>query len=102
MERRLVDADPGGHVVQKRIALPGRGQRGRARTLVATNFNGRWFFLYGFQKNERSNIDERELGALQGVVRNLLALDDKQIDVAIHDGTLVEINHGNETQKPHP
>lgn len=102
MERGLIDADLGGHVVKKRVALPGRGKRGSTRTIVGTNFRDRWFFLYGFEKNERSTIDERELGSLQGVASGLLALDDKQIEVAIRDGTLLEISHGNQTQKPHP
>ena len=40
----------------KRLALPGRGKRGGARTLVATNKGNRWFFLFGFEKNARANI----------------------------------------------
>ncbi|HEX7326005.1 MAG TPA: type II toxin-antitoxin system RelE/ParE family toxin [Rhodanobacteraceae bacterium] len=101
MERGLVDADLGGHLVKKRVALPQRGKRGSTRTIVGTNFQGRWFFLYGFEKSERSNIDQRELGALQGVARDLLALGDEQIEAAIRDGTLLEIIHGNQAQKPH-
>jgi hypothetical protein len=36
MTRGLVDADLGGGVIKKRIALPGQGKRGGARTIVAT------------------------------------------------------------------
>lgn len=57
MEQGLIDADLGGHVVKKRVAVPGRGKSGGARTLVGTNFGNRWFFLFGFEKNERDNID---------------------------------------------
>ncbi len=32
----LIDAEWGGDVLKKRVALPGRGKRGGARTLVAT------------------------------------------------------------------
>lgn len=46
MERGLVDADLGGGVVKKRVAPPGRGKRGGARTLLATNRGDRWFFVY--------------------------------------------------------
>ncbi len=53
MERGLIDADLGGGVVKKRVALPGRGKSGGARTLVATNKGNRWFFVFGFEKNER-------------------------------------------------
>lgn len=52
----LVDADLGGGVVKKRIALPGRGKRGGARTLVATNNGNRWFFLFGFEKTNGQTL----------------------------------------------
>lgn len=35
MERGLIDADLGGHVVKKRVALAGRGKSGGARTFLA-------------------------------------------------------------------
>ncbi|NQZ08237.1 MAG: type II toxin-antitoxin system RelE/ParE family toxin [Algicola sp.] len=35
IERGLVDANLGGHVVKKRVAMPGRGKRGSMRTIVA-------------------------------------------------------------------
>ena len=35
MERGLIDADLGGHVVKKRVAVGGRGKRGGVRTLLA-------------------------------------------------------------------
>lgn len=36
-----------------------------AKTLVATNRGTRWFFVFGFEKNERANISDGELEALQ-------------------------------------
>ena len=47
MEAGLVDADLGGGVVKKRVALPGRGKSGSVRTLLATNKADRWFFVFG-------------------------------------------------------
>lgn len=35
MENGLIDADLGGHVYKKRVALQGRGKRSGARTLLA-------------------------------------------------------------------
>lgn len=87
----LVDADLGGGVVKKRIALPGRGKRGGARTLVATNKGSRWFFLFGFEKNERANISTEELEALQAYASDLLASTDAQLAKAIDDDALQEI-----------
>ena len=50
MSNGLIDADLGGHVLKKRIALPGRGKRGSTRTLVATNRDDKCFFVFGFKK----------------------------------------------------
>lgn len=46
MNSGWIDAQLGGGLVKKRIALGSAGQRGRARVIVATNVGGRWFFLY--------------------------------------------------------
>jgi hypothetical protein len=89
----LIDADLGGDVVKKRVALPGRGKRGGARTLVATRKASRWFFVYGFEKNEKANVSTTELEALQTVASDLLALTNTQLDDAVEDGTLQEICH---------
>jgi hypothetical protein len=91
----LIDANLGGHVVKKRVALPGRGKSGGARTLVATKLGDRWYFLFGFGfgKNERANIDKHELRALQELAADLLNQDDATIAAALKAGELVEIRH---------
>lgn len=89
----LIDADLGGHVVKKRVALPGRGKSGGARTLVATQKGSRWFFVFGFEKNERANISSTELEALQALAAELLALDGDQLSAAVEDRALQEICH---------
>ena len=71
--------------------MAGRGKRGGARTLVATNKGNRWFFVFGFEKNERDNIDEAELQALKDYAADLLKRTSKQLDNAISDGTLQEL-----------
>lgn len=90
----LVDADLGGHLLKKRIALPGQGKRGGARTIVATKMADRWFYLYGFGKNERANIDKDELKTLQEIARDLLRLDDKELRTALKSGAIREVFNG--------
>lgn len=85
--------DLGGGVVKKRVGLAGRGKRGGARTLVATNKGSRWFFVYGFEKNDRANITDDELAALQDIAQSLLARTGQQLDKATADGSLQEICH---------
>lgn len=91
MAQGLIDADLGGGVVKKRIGLAGRGKRGGARILVATNKGDRWFFIFGFEKNERANIADDELDALQDIAAQLLAQKSRQLDEAVKDGSLQEI-----------
>lgn len=64
MTEGLIEAELGGGVVKKRIGIAGRGKSGGARTLVATNKGNRWFFAFGFEKNDRANISSDELEAL--------------------------------------
>ena len=43
MEDGLIDAKLGGHVVKTRVALPGHGKRGSARSLVVYQQNNKAF-----------------------------------------------------------
>ena len=97
MAEGLIDADLGGNVVKKRVPLPGRGKRGGARTIVATNRGNRWFFLYGFEKNERANIDKDEIKALQELAAEYLAIDGQGIEQAVSSGKFMEVSDGNKT-----
>lgn len=96
MERGLIDADLGGGVVKKRVALPGRGKSGSTRTLLATNKADRWVFVFGFEKNDRANITAKELKALQEIAKDLLAMSEHDIKACLQQGGITEI--GNEHQ----
>lgn len=91
MAQGLIDADLGGHLVKKRVSLPGQGKRGGARTIVATKMSDRWFFLFGFSKNERANIDKDELKLLQEVASDLLSFNDQQLTTALSNGQITEV-----------
>lgn len=96
MAQGLIDADLGGGVVKKRVGVAGQGKRGGARTLVATNKDDMWFFVFGFEKNERANISAEEKEALQDLAQDLLAQTPQQLDAAVADGALQEICHDHE------
>ena len=91
MAAGLIDADLGGRVYKKRVPVPGRGKRGGARTLVGSNLGDRWFFLFGFEKNDRATVDVRELATLQKIAAVLLALDTTLLGRSVAEGELVEI-----------
>ena len=92
MAAGLFDADLGGGLLKKRIGRPGQGKSGGFRTLVASNKGNRWIFVFGFPKNERSNIDKDEEDALKKLATHLLSLTAQAIGKAQHDGELIEVN----------
>ncbi len=102
MAQGLIDADLGGGVVKKRVGRAGQGKRGGARTLVATNKGNKWFFVYGFEKNDRANITDDELEALKDIAEELLARTGRQLDEAVQDGSLQEICHDLKSQGQKP
>jgi len=61
--------------------------------LLATNLDDRWFFVFGFEKNERENISENELATLKKLARDLLGMTSKKITAAVGEGSLVEVEH---------
>ncbi|MEY4726293.1 MAG: hypothetical protein RLZ36_920 [Pseudomonadota bacterium] len=102
MSLGLIDADLGGGLVKKRVGMAGRGKRGGARTLVATNKNNRWFFVFAFEKNERANIDADELEVLQELAAELLVRTQEELEIALADGALKEICHEHEDPNEKP
>ena len=94
MRAGLIDARLGGGVIKKRIRRLGQGKRGGYRTLLATNLRDRWFFLFGFAKNEQEDMDDSELANLKSVAAALLAMDNVTITEALTQAKLVEIDHG--------
>ena len=91
MEKGLIDAKLGGQVVKKRVALPGRGKRGGTRTLVAFRQGNKAFFIYGFAKNERTNISDKELRALKMLAKELMSYTTATLTKATKAGELIEI-----------
>jgi hypothetical protein len=100
MQQGLIDADLGGGLVKKRVPRPGAGKRGGYRTLLATNQDDKWIFIYGFAKNEKDNIAPQELRALKLLAKHLLSLPVAAIHSALQHGELQEIADGEITDPP--
>jgi len=90
-ERGLIDADLGSDVIKQRVARPGGGKSGGARTLILYRRGKRAYFVHGFAKNDKDNIDSNELAALKKLASEMLAFDDKAIAKAVEFGTLTEV-----------
>ena len=85
------EANLGGNLYKKRVALAGRGKNGGARTLIACRVGERAFFLFGFKKNERDNIDQQELKFLKQIAKEQMAASSVMIEAAIATGELIKI-----------
>jgi hypothetical protein len=93
MERGLVDADLGGGVYKKRLALPGRGKRVGARTIIAYKMKEKAFFIFGYAKNERATISMEEKKMAKTLANELFSYSAEQLNNLVAEGKLIEVNH---------
>ena len=97
-ERGLVDADLGGGVIKQRVARTGQGRSGGYRMLIAYRSGNRAVFMYGIAKSDRGNIGEDELATLREIGATWLAAKPEQLDHAIKEGILEEMNDDNKSK----
>lgn len=90
-EQGLLDADLGGGVIKQRVARSGAGKSGGFRTLILFRIGTLAFFVHGFAKNERDNIDADELTALRKLAAGMLNYDDAALSSAQENKTLIEV-----------
>jgi hypothetical protein len=88
-----VEADLGGYLFKKRVARAGGGKSAGYRTIVGYKKGNtdRVIFLYGFPKNSRSNITEREREALSTAAAAFIAATDKHLADLIAKGSIFEL-----------
>ena len=93
IEKGLVDADLGGNVYKKRVALKGRGKRGGALTLIAYRAANKAFFIFGYAKKEKDNITTDERKLVQVFASELLSYSSDQLSKLVKDGNLFEVDY---------
>ena len=91
LEAGQADADLGGGVYKVRVARPGEGKSGGYRVIVFFKSEERTFFVYGFAKSDKGNIDRGELRSFKIDAKYQLALTDEQLDAWLKKKTLTEI-----------
>lgn len=96
-ERGLIDADLGGGVIKQRVARPGQGKSGGFRTIILYRTADRAFFVYGFSKNDRDNIDDDEEVAFKKAAGYVLEISDTHLAELIDQKQFTEVHdHGEE------
>jgi hypothetical protein len=90
-EAGKIDADYGGGVIKQRIARPNEGKSGGYRTVILYRLEDKAFFVYGFAKSERGNIDESEEREFKELAKAVLALSDGEIAKLVKKGAFKEV-----------
>jgi hypothetical protein len=91
LEAGQEDADLGGGVYKVRVARSGEGKSGGYRVIVFFKSEERTFYVYGFAKADRSNIDQKETREYKALEKKHLNLSDEIIERAVQSGKFVEI-----------
>lgn len=85
------EANLGGELYKKRLAIPGKGKRGAIRTILFFKRDDKLIYIHGFKKNEKSNISPSEhklFKSLADIFRNTSA---KDLTHAIQQGDFEEL-----------
>ena len=90
-EKGLIDADLGGEVIKQRIARSGQGKSKGYRTIIFFRRGARAFFVYGFAKSQRANIDYDEEEQFKEAAKLVLALTEAQLAERLKRGDFVEV-----------
>jgi hypothetical protein len=73
----------GKFLYKKRISLENSGKSGGHRVIVAAKFAENYFFMYGFQKNEKDNLNSQELKIFKELAMDYISYTEKQLTIAI-------------------
>ena len=86
IEAGKIDADYGGGVIKQRIARPNKGKSGGYRAVILYRLGDKAFFVYGFPKSERENINKAEERYFKKMAKATFAFFDNEIAKLIKAG----------------
>ena len=91
LEKGLSTANLGNHLFKVRVKKAHSGKSSGFRTIVVYQKNNKAIFLYGFEKNEKSNIDNSELQYFKKFGNDLLNINKEQVDNFIEQKILFNV-----------
>jgi len=99
LEAGNADANLGGNVYKIRVARTGEGKAGGYRVIVFFRSKERTFFVYGFAKSVRDNIDKGDLKIFKKRAKNFFSFTDEEIKDKLKKGNLIEVLLEDEHEK---
>ena len=97
VEKGLIEADLGGGVVKQRIARINEGKSGGYRSIILFRAGDKAFFVYGFAKSKRDNINQDELAGFKALADEMLGYDDATLVRSLKSGAIIEVKCGEKT-----
>jgi hypothetical protein len=91
-QARFVRGESWRQLAEEADCPPRTGKSPGFRTIVATCNDDRCFFVYGFAKNERSDIDDEEEAALKALAKVLLQMSPAALARAEGAGEVTKVN----------
>lgn len=91
VEKGLIEADLGGGVVKQRIAQAQEGKSGGYRSIILFRSDDKAFFVYGFAKSKRNNINQDELAGFKALADEMLGYDDATLARSLKSGAITEV-----------
>jgi len=91
LEKGLSIADLGKNLFKVRVKREGQGKSSGYRTIVVFKKDRIAVFLYGFAKNERENISNKELSYFKKLGSDFLKLNSSQLKKAIKKEVLFDL-----------
>ena len=96
-EQGSIDADYGAGVIKQRVSRPNQGKSGGYRSIIYYRQGDKAFFVYGWAKSERTNIDEDEEKEFKRQAKIILALNDEQMVKLLKNGSWQEVTYHEES-----
>ena len=90
-EKGQIDADLGGGVIKQRVARPGQGRSRGYRTIILFRRGAKAFFVYGFAKSQRANINDDEEEQFKEAAKHVLGLTENQLAELLKRGDFAEV-----------
>ena len=88
-----IDADYGGGVIKQRIARPNEGKSGGYRSVILYRRGDKAFFVYGFLKSERENINDAEEREFKKLAKVTFALAEEELAKLVKTGVYKEVQY---------
>ena len=91
VEQCQIDADYGGGVLKQRVARQGEGKSGGFRVIVCFRQSHRAFFVHGFAKSEKANLDVEEVKIYKKLAKYLFALSAQELEDGLNKKDFLEV-----------